>query len=124
MSKNKKKPLPPRRLRMNRGSRLQAARTWLAQFRGEHIARAYSRWFGVDRISAIRELCALGVQLDPGYVQAVERRYSEKSRSKQSRQNERPDSHGTYGVDFDEHFAFIAGHTEGDAPFGVRWEER
>jgi hypothetical protein len=29
---------------------------------------------------------------------------------------------GVYGVDYDEYFSFIAGHTEAGAAYGVPWE--
>ena len=28
-----------------------------------------------------------------------------------------------YGVDYDDHHAFIAGHTSGGAAYGITWEE-
>jgi hypothetical protein len=120
----KRKSLPPRRLRMKRSGRLQSARGWLAKFRGRHIARAYSRWYGVDRLCAIQELRMLGVQLDPNYVRAVEITYREKSRCKPQSKPQPEHPHGVYGIDFDENFEFIAGHTEGGAAFGVSWEQR
>lgn len=108
---------------MKRAGRLQATRKWLAEFRGEHVARAYSRWFGVDRLCAILELRMLGVQLDPDYVGAVETTYRQTSRRESKRARQRDDPHGTYGIDHDDQFAFIAGHTEGGAAYGVMWEQ-
>jgi len=67
----KRKPLPPRRLRMNREQRLQSARSFIRDFKGRNIARGYSRWFGVDRRCAIIELTMLGVQLKREYVATV-----------------------------------------------------
>jgi hypothetical protein len=114
---------------MNRKSRLQSARAWLAQFRGTHIAQAYSRWFDVDRLCAIIELRSLGVQLDPAYVRAVQQTLSEPSCRKRKRRKEQLDPKeqlnplGTYGVDYDDNFSFIAGYTEGGVPFGLTWDE-
>lgn len=51
----KRKPLRPRRLRMNREQRLQSAPSFIRDFKGRNIARGYSRWFGVDRLCAIIE---------------------------------------------------------------------
>jgi hypothetical protein len=48
---NKKKPLPPRYLRMNREARLSSARHWLAtQKNGTpvQIAKSYRKRYGVD----------------------------------------------------------------------------
>lgn len=67
----KRKPLPPRRLRMNRKQRLQSARTFIQNYSGNHIARGYSRWFGVNRWCPVLELKMLGVRLKEDYVAAV-----------------------------------------------------
>ena len=67
----KRKPLPPRRLRMDRQQRLQSARTFIRNYTGRNIARGYSRWYGVDRRCAVLELQMLGVSLKKDYVTAV-----------------------------------------------------
>jgi hypothetical protein len=67
----KRKPLPPRRLRMNRQQRLHSAQTFIRNYSGRNIARGYSRWYGVDRRCAVLELQMLGVRLKKGYVTAV-----------------------------------------------------
>lgn len=59
--RKKSKALPPRRLRMTRPQRLQAARLFIRGFGGKRIVVGYARWFGVDRICAITELQMLGV---------------------------------------------------------------
>jgi hypothetical protein len=67
----KRKPLPPRRLRMNRKQRLQSAQTFIKTYSGRNIARGYSHWYGVDRRCAVLELKMLGVRLKEDYVAAV-----------------------------------------------------
>lgn len=67
----KRKPLPPRRLRMDRQQRLQSGKTFIRNYTGRNIARGYSRWFGVDRRCAVLELQMLGVRLKEDYVAAV-----------------------------------------------------
>jgi hypothetical protein len=61
--KRKKKPLPPRRLRMRREQRLQSAPKFITGYRGKRIVLGYARWFGVDRHCAIHELRLLGVEV-------------------------------------------------------------
>lgn len=115
------KALPPRRMR--RAARLAAARHWLAQFTGKHISRAYSRWFYLDRLCAIKKLEILGVRLDPAFVAAVHVTHEEANRRNAQRAAKRDrlpfDEPATSNSDF----AYIAGYTDGGAPFGVTWEE-
>lgn len=74
MAKRKKKRnLGPRRKRMRRAARLQAAVKWRAGYGGKHIVRGYARWFGVDLLCAIVELRTLGVAIDAEYEQRVRR---------------------------------------------------
>src|SRR5258708_2998780 len=67
----KRRPLPPRRLRMNRKQRLQSARTFVQNYGGRKIARGYSRWYGVDRRCAVLEWKMFGVRVKEEYVAAV-----------------------------------------------------
>lgn len=117
------KPLPPRRKRMKRPARLQAARHWLPTFNGKNVVRGYAKWFGVDLGCAVKELGQLGVELDARYVQAL--RTTLQQRGKRLKpagpaSDAIPDG---YGSEWDDNFAFIAGFTSGGAPFGVMWEE-
>ena len=74
MAKRKKKRnLGPRRKRMRRPARLQAAVKWRAGYGGKHIVRGYARWFGVDLLCAVVELRMLGVAIDAEYEQQVRR---------------------------------------------------
>lgn len=117
--KRKKKPLPPRRKRMKRAARLQAAPAWLARYSGKNVVRSYARWFGVDLGCALVELQLLGVDLDPGYVTALRRTLEERGRSRRADPEE---EEGVLG-ESDEWFAYIAGYTPGGLPFGISWEE-
>lgn len=127
MSRRKKRLLPPRTLRMDRHGRLQSARQWLATQRGrtaERIARSYRKRYGVDWACAITELSALGLAFDPKWrdelARTLEGARHANARRREARaavqaRDEFPESNET--------FAFIAGYTEGGAPFGVTWEE-
>jgi hypothetical protein len=55
--------LPPRRLRMRRLHRLQAAPAFIRNFTGKRLVVGYARWFGVDRLCAIEELRMLKVEI-------------------------------------------------------------
>lgn len=50
------KNLRPRRKRMKRSNRLQAAKHWVPTYNGKNIIRGYQNWFGVDFQCAVHEL--------------------------------------------------------------------
>jgi hypothetical protein len=110
----------PRRKRLNRESRLQAARRWLAAYDGRRVVKSYAKWFGVDKLCAIRELQMLGVALDPDHIRSA--KALQRSRAPRKSGTD-PPVPGGYGEIRDENFAFIAGFTEGGAPYGVTWGE-
>ena len=68
--------MTPRRKRLKRPSRLQAAKKWLPTYAGSNIVHGYRRWFGVDLPCAIAELKLLQVKLDPKYVEQALASYS------------------------------------------------
>lgn len=115
---------PPRRDQLSREERLQAAAQWLTSFNGKKVVRAYEKRYGVDRASAVQELQRLG-RVNPqdakNMLDQLERSERRKRRSKSS---EKADPRGVYGVDFDDHHAFIAGRTEAGFAFGVTWEDQ
>jgi len=76
----KRKPLPPRRKRMKREARLQAARAWLEDFNGKDVIRSYARWFAVDWLCAIKELRLLGVPLSETRVRQLEETLNDRRR--------------------------------------------
>lgn len=100
---------------MRRPARLNAAKSWLTAFKGRHVVKSYARWFGVDLRCALTELRLIGAQLDPAYVAVLEKTLQQRRRTPRP---VFPD------LDLsDEDFAYIAGYTEGGAPFGITWEE-
>ncbi len=127
MSRKKNRPLPPRTLGTNRAGRLQSAGPWLALQYGRppaRIAKSYRQRFGVDWPSAISELTALGIVFDVKWREQLARTLEGGQLANARRRAERSGvAAGVDGVESDENFAFIAGYTEGGAPFGVTWEE-
>jgi hypothetical protein len=120
--KKKKRKLGPRRKRMRRPARLQAARSWLASWNGKNFVHGYAKYFGVDLICAIKELGLLGVELDAEYVERVKRTMVARKPKAKAR-SEPPDPWLGYGEWWDDNFFFIAGHTSGGAPYGIQWGE-
>src|SRR5688572_7441727 len=116
-----RKPCGPRRKRMKRQARLESARHWLPTFSGKHIVKSYARWFGVDLGCALKELQMLDVPLDPKYVATLQRTIASRTLRIRQRKPEKNAATGNEGSD--EHFAFIAGYTEGGFAYGITWEE-
>jgi hypothetical protein len=48
---------------MNKQARLLAAVPWLKSYNGKSVIKGYAKWFGVDKLCAIRELKILGVSI-------------------------------------------------------------
>jgi hypothetical protein len=70
--KQKKRQLGPRRKRMQRSVRVQSAMSWLKQYGGKNVLRAYCKQYGVDWRCAAIELKQMGVHLDPDYLKQRE----------------------------------------------------
>ncbi len=68
MTRKKKTSNTPRRKRMNRKSRLQSAVKWLATYHGNNIVRGYSRWYGINMLTAAIELKMLGKDITSEYL--------------------------------------------------------
>jgi hypothetical protein len=92
---------------------------------GKNTVRAYSRWFGVDRVCAIVELRMLRHKVNRAYEEAGHKTVAERARQRALRKER---AHGEAVPTEDENaaawgFAFIAGETVGGAPFGLTFEE-
>lgn len=112
---------PPRRKRMSRGARLQAAKRWIAEYRGRNLVRGYRKWFGVSDVCAVLELRMLGVDTPDARLEQARR--DEQARATQSaRRKEKHAAESSMGG-WDDEFASIAGYTEGGAPYGLTWAE-
>jgi hypothetical protein len=126
MSQKKNRPLPPRRLRMNRAKRLQSARRWLETQAGRtpvQMAKSYRKWFGVDWPCAIQELGILGIHLDSDWVAQLNRSLECSQKARREQAGRREGQTANSDPDSNEYFAYIAGYTSGGAPFGITWEE-
>jgi len=86
--------------------------------------RAYEKRYGVDRASAVQELQRLGRVNPQDAKNMLDQLKRSERRKRRSKSSEKADPRGVYGVDFDDHHAFIAGRTEAGFAFGVTWEER
>lgn len=105
---------------MTRAARLQAAKRWIAGYRGKNLIRGYKKWFGVSEVCAVVELRMLGVDLPDARLEQA-RRDEQARATHRARQKEK---HAPRAVrESNDEFAFIAGYTEGGAPYGITWDE-
>lgn len=105
---------------MTRPARLQAAKRWIAEYRGKNLVRGYRKRFGVSEVCAIVELRMLGIDIPDARLEQA-RRDEQARATHRARQKE---AHSrTQSVEWDDDFAFIAGYTEGGAPFGIGWDD-
>lgn len=104
---------------MTRAARLQAAKHWLPAYPGKNVVRGYRRWFGVSDVCAVVELRMLGVAIPDARLEQA-RRDEQARAAHRARQKEK---HAPSIREWDDEFAFIAGYTEGGAPFGITWDE-
>lgn len=126
VSRKRKRPLPPRTLRMTRAKRLQSARHWLETQTGRtaiQIAKSYRKRYGVDWPCAVQELSTLGVHLDAKWVAQLYASLEGNRRGRRKRLEKRRAEMAAEYYDSNEQFAYIAGYTPGGAAFGVTWEE-
>lgn len=111
------KQTPPRAQRLVKGKQ------WALQYEGQHIVKAYRKRFGVDRMTAINDLGAIGV-LDKTKLAEMQQQERERLNVlRQQREAKKAEDWAEIHKDQNDQFFFIAGYTSGDAPYGVTWEE-
>lgn len=99
MKKRKNNSNVPRHKRLKRDSRLQAAKFWIPKYDGQNLVKGYSKHFGVDKLSAVKELTLLGYTISEEYVKQLKRSLEVQIRINQKRKELRKDK---YKVDIDE----------------------
>ena len=107
-------------------ARLRKGKQWLLTYTGspKKMNKHYRERFHVDAVTAAKDLQELGgnytqEQLDQ-IKQAEEQRLRQRRMEREAKERERL---AELYEDCDDRFAFIAGYTDGGAPYGVMWEE-
>ena len=105
-------------------ARLRKGKQWLLTYTGspKKMNKHYRERFHVDAVTAAKDLQELGVnytqeQLDQ-IKRAEEQRLRQRRMEREAKERERL---AELYEDCDDRFAFIAGYTDGGAPFGVCW---
>lgn len=125
MSKRTQKKIKgstPRRKRMKRSGRLQAAKKWYSKYEGKNIVKGYSRYFGVNKLTAVYELEMLGFQIRSSYKEELKRDELQKQ-DKAEKRKQLKEQEANLWEESDGTFAYIVGYTSGGVPYGVSWEE-
>jgi len=109
-----------------REQRLRKAGQWIVTYKGtpKKIVKHYKERFHVDTVCALKDLQEIGVEFTQEYLDAVKR--SEEERLKQKRMQRMQKEQEKLALmydDCDDTFAFIAGYTDGGAPYGTTWWE-
>lgn len=84
------------------------------------MAKHYRKRFHVDITTAISDLKAIGVEFTEEYLAAVKKSEEERIRQKRLKKQENQPFLNDFS---DDYFAFIAGYTDGGAPYGITWAE-
>lgn len=78
----------------------------------------------MDTVCALKDLQEIGVEFTQEYLDAVKRSEEERLRQKRmERQRKEQEKMVLMYDDCDDTFAFIAGYTDGGAPYGTTWWE-
>jgi hypothetical protein len=106
---------------LSRARRLKSAERWVATYRGHDLVRSYKQRYGVSDVCAVLELRMLGVEAPDARLDEARRNEQDRA-ALHARRKQRKLPRDELGGS-DETFAFIAGYTEGGAPYGTTWEE-
>ncbi len=116
----------PRRLRMNRATRLESAKHWLPTYEGRDVVKGYRKWYGVSTVCAIIELRQLGVKIDEQRLIQAKRTEESTARQRAKKKQERTEKLAAEEIrpgESDENLAHIAGYTNWGFPYGVTREQ-
>jgi hypothetical protein len=122
--KRKKTSSVPRYKKFSKEQRINAAKSWIEKYNGKNLVKGYNKHFAVDLLCAVKELEILGIKIEPEYIEQLkqQKQAQENKRIKEKKLKEELELFEKY-PDSDDNFYYIAGYTNGGAPYGVKWEE-
>ena len=120
--KQKKKTNAPKRKRLNRNQRIPKAKEWISNYNGKNLVKGYSKWFGVDLLSAITELRLIGVPISKEYENEVIKSLNANKEKKMNNKTFKNFDDEIY-TDLENEFEFIAGYTSNGFPYGIKKDE-
>ncbi|WP_391572678.1 hypothetical protein [Cohnella sp.] len=108
---------------LKRDQRLEVAKQWISQYKGEKWIRSYRKHFGISSECAIQELRLLQVPLTKEEIANGRNgvRATKNEKRKARRNKKLADIIETPWQD--ETYYYIAGYTGWGFPYGITWEE-
>ncbi|WP_096153987.1 MULTISPECIES: hypothetical protein [Bacillus] len=103
--------------------RMKKGKEWIETYQGKNIITSYSKTFGLNLKNSKKELQMLGAKISQEEEKYVTRIMKEKKQAKLRKKEKKRNEALKELIESDETFAFIAGCTEGGAPFGITHEE-
>ena len=125
MGKNKKRKSKNKQFwGLPKEVRMEQAKSWLETYDGEHIIKAYSKFFGLNLKNALKEVDLVGAEISSQEREYTKELIKKRKQEKEQKKEKRRVAKEQYEFeDYDDTFAFIAGYTEGGVPFGITYEE-
>lgn len=104
--------------------RMEKAKAWIETYDGENVVKDYAKLFGLNLKNALKEAKKAGAKISNEEREKVIKWIEQKEQQKRNKREKRKRKDSDYeSIDSDDTFAFIAGYTEGGAPFGITHEE-
>ena len=114
----------PKRKRFRKLERLNAAISWITTYDGKNIVSGYAKWFGVDKICAIKELKLIEVVIPEMLENQIVKSHQILIEQRRQKKAERKIVETIHlAIESDENFSYIIGYTSNGAPFGLTHEE-
>ena len=129
MGKKRKENKSLSHQQLNRKQRRNDAKKWLAAYSGgaNEIIDDYRKRYHLDRIPAVSDLVKIEASRHPVYGEVVKEAAIEYEahceRKRQRYLAKKRTIEYDYDANSDGTFQFIAGYTEGGAPYGITWME-
>ena len=106
--------------------RLRKGKQWLLTYTGspKKMNKHYRERFHVDAVTAAKDLQELGANYTQEQLDKIKQDEAQRLRQRRmEREAKERERLVELYEDCDDRFVFIAGYTDGGAPFGVMWEE-
>ncbi|MGD7024022.1 hypothetical protein ACQCVK_15580 [Rossellomorea vietnamensis] len=108
---------------LTRQERQQAAISWVSEYEGDNFVKAYSKKFRLNLKNSMKELSSFGFTISSEERAEIKRLIDIQKQEKENKKRKKEVRELQDLIESDETLAFIAGYTEGGAPFGITHEE-
>ncbi|MGM0845104.1 MAG: hypothetical protein ACQEUT_09015 [Bacillota bacterium] len=108
---------------LTKEERQQIASSWVSEYEGDNIVKSYSKRFRLNLKNSMKELTSFGFTISKEERAKMKRLTDIQKYKKENKQRKKGELELKELIESDETFAFIAGYTEGGAPFGITQEE-